>query len=219
MGAYRVTQDGRNIDLLAVCPQASRDALVQTFLGPVLVLALALRGAWCLHASAVLWQGQAIAMLGESGSGKSTLAAYLGLQNGARGQRLADDVLPVVPEGESLVALPRFPQLKVPPEQHAGDLIPERTPLAALYVLPAEHVGEERITLQPLAPRQAALALVRHTVAARLFDNALLARHLAFCVETAARTPVRRLIYPWRQEALPEVRDRIAADLEALARG
>ena len=47
----------------------------EALLGPALNLALAWRGVWCLHAGAVLHDGQVIVFLGVSGSGKSTLAA------------------------------------------------------------------------------------------------------------------------------------------------
>ena len=60
------------------------------------------------------------------------------------------------------------------------------------------------------------LALVSHTVAARLFGKDLLAQHLAFCAQAAAQMPVRRLAYPRRFDTLPRVRDALAADLETL---
>ena len=65
----------------------------EVILGPALVLALALRGIWSLHASAAMFQDQTTVFLGESGQGKSTLAAYLSNSPGWR--LVADDILPV----------------------------------------------------------------------------------------------------------------------------
>jgi len=69
-------------------------------------------------------------------------------------------------------------------------------------------VHSKLVTLVP-GQRQAMQTLIRHTVAARLFDRPLLAAHLDFCAEAAARIPVRRLAYPHRREVLPQVRDAI----------
>ncbi|MCB0243469.1 MAG: hypothetical protein KDI12_08675, partial [Anaerolineae bacterium] len=58
----------------------------------------------------------------------------------------------------------------------------------------------------PLDNKTATLALLSHTVAARLFDANLLRRHLSFCAEVAASVPVRRLVYPHRPDALAAVK-------------
>ena len=42
----------------------------QVILGPALVLALALRGTWCLHASAVIYEDRTIAFVGEFWAGQ-----------------------------------------------------------------------------------------------------------------------------------------------------
>ena len=62
-------------------------------------------------------------------------------------------------------------------------------------------------------------ALIRHTVAARLFDKPLLAAHLDFCAEAAARIPVWRLAYPHRRDVLPQVRDAIRRSLSGSPAG
>ena len=213
VGSFHVAVSGSPITLLETAPGASSGAIEEALLGPVIILSLALRVTWCLHAAAVTCGAGGAAFVGESGSGKSTLAAFLAREGGF----LADDILPVTVEAAGLTAWPRFPQLKLPREQQTADLIPERAPLRAIYVLESPD-GADAISIQPLGQSQAALALVRHTVAARLFDDALMARHLAFCAEAAGRIAVRRLNYPRRWDALPTVRDRIAADLAAVER-
>lgn len=156
-------------------------------LSSALVLALALQGTFCLHASAVIVEQQAIAFLGESGRGKSTLAAYLS----PTWPRLVDDVLPVT---ASAWCWPHFPQ-PLPVTTTATSL-----PLRAVYVL-----AEGELTLSPLTPVDTALLLARHTIAAKLFPPPLLARHFDFCTQLGAKLCANRLQYPRQRNALPHV--------------
>lgn len=196
--ACTVSPDGRTI--AGASAAEGLPLLVDLVLGPALCLALALRGAFCLHAGAVVVGGRIVAFLGDSGAGKSTLARLLGWP------RAADDILPVA----GPAARPRFPQLKLAPQDQPGAGLPEELPLAAFYCLdpPAETVA-----VRPLSSRDAALSLVHHTVAARLFDPGLLDRHLGFCARLAAEVPVRALAYPRELGVGPRVRAAIAADL------
>lgn len=209
-GEFSVTADGTAA--IALEPAMADGTLAEVLLGPPLVLALAIHGVWCLHASAVSVEGCVVAFAGESGNGKSTLAASLNGAGGGGWRRLADDTLPVSLDAEGLLALPHFPQLKLPAaEQHPVDA-PARLPLAGVFVI-APPEGESAVTVRLLARREAMQALIRHTVAARLFDRPLLAAHLDFCAEAAARVPVWRLGYPHRREALPQVREAIRRTL------
>ena len=174
--------------------------LAAALLGPGLVLALALRGIWCLHASAAGPDAAAVALAGESGSGKSTLAAALAALDGWR--RIGDDILPLSLRGAGAVALPRFPQPNLAPELQWRPPAPGRLDLAEVCLL---EPGGEEVRLRRSPRRAAALALVRQTVGARLFDRDLQAVHLEFCAELAGRLPVRVLRFPRRQEALPEM--------------
>jgi hypothetical protein len=70
-----------------------------------------------------------------------------------------------------------------------------------------------------LNERDAAVALIRHTVAARLFEPDLLRQHTAFCAEAAGNTPVRLLGYPRKFTWLPGIADRLGADLARLDEG
>ena len=171
--------------------------------GPALVLALALHGTWCLHASAVMLRGQAIVFLGESGWGKSTLAAYLS-EGKREWQRVADDILPVTIRSSRVEAWPHFPQLKLSAESQPGPHLPEQMSVHGFCVL--TEAGEGRLPELQLFPRgQATRKLVSHTAGARLFAPSLLADHLAFCAETARCVPVYALTYERRRETLMEV--------------
>jgi hypothetical protein len=174
----------------------------QIILGPGLVLALALRGVWCLHASAVIYKETVFVFLGESGQGKSTLAAYL---SKAGWQLVSDDILPVTGDSGGLHAWPHFPQLKLPSTAQPGLGFPERLPLGKICLLiPA---GKDDIpTAQLLSPGETVKVLLGQTAGARMFSLDLLKRHLEFCAWSAAQISACSLVYPHRKEALPLVK-------------
>lgn len=185
-------------------PGAGDSAVEEALLGPALALALARRGIFVLHASAVVLEGRgAIGFLAESGAGKSTLAGLLA----AGGMALAADDLLAVKEGP--VALPHFPQLKLGPAAMAAIAgLEPRFPLLGLYELepvpPGEEVGSE------ILPAVSAAALVlRHTIAGRLFASDLLAAHLDFAAGIAGSVPVGRLKVPRRMDVAAEVLQRL----------
>ena len=212
-GTVGINSQGTEIVLHERAPNGSPDVLSEVVLGPALILALALQGTWCLHASAVASSGQVVCFLGRSGSGKSTLAAFLDEFDRSY-CRLADDILPVRPGRDGLDTLPRYPQLKLPPDaQPSLGVAAERVPLAAIYVIAGTDRVETKPEVRSLAAQDATLALVRLTVAARIFDNHLLARHLAFCANVAGQIPVRELAYPRSYDMLPKVGRLLAADL------
>ncbi|MEM9552693.1 MAG: hypothetical protein AAGC60_00420 [Acidobacteriota bacterium] len=215
LGSFRVAADGRSIRWRAAGSTVDELA-AEAVLGPPLVLALALQGVFCLHASALAVgdaEGERIvAFLGDSGAGKSTLAATIaalssGGLNAWRDVRLAaDDILPWWPGPD--LALPRFPQLKYPTDQQPSLRLPERLPFAELVLLePAPPDG--RVVDTRLSRHQGALALLRHSVASTLFHKSLLGRHFDACSALAATVPMRRLRVPRRPEALVEVFERL----------
>lgn len=177
-------------------PGAGEAAVEEALLGPALALALARRGTFVLHASAVVWSGGAIGFLGESGAGKSTLARLLTSQ----GLALAADDLLAVDEGPA--ALPHYPQLKLDEAAMAAiAALAPRYPLLGLYELAP---GEE-VAVEELPGVSAAALLLRHTIAGRLFSKDLLAAHLAFMGDMAGRVAVARLRVPRRMDVGGEV--------------
>jgi hypothetical protein len=183
---------------------SDQDIFQEALFGPALILYLALSDTWCLHASAVARNGRAVAFMGDSGRGKSTLAAFLADREGW--QRIADDILPITAGPAGVTASPHFPQLKLPLKAHPSPDLPVQIPLAAVYLLERPNLEDDdqtAVRLEPLSRYQAALALIGHTVAARLFDKTLLARHAHFCADAAV--PVYRLTYPHRYELLPQI--------------
>lgn len=171
------------------CPAPPADAAAcEAAAGIGLVAALAARGVFCLHASAVRWRGGCVAFTGASGAGKSTLARALDAARLA--PRVADDVLPLDRDG---LAWPAFPQWKLPPDAwwHARGGALRLEALAVLARGPAAHC-----TALPAA--QAVQALVGATAGARAFPEPVLAEHLAMVARWSRRVPVWRLTVPDR---------------------
>ncbi len=187
-------------------------ALLELLAGPMLLLPLAGKGIFGLHASAVRIDGGLVAFAGESGVGKSTLAAA-----GARAgvwQRRADDLLPWTLSSLGPIGLLEYPQLKVPELGAVARKEPE-LPLEAIYFLasnPESSAGE--VTISPLGAKQGALALTRHTASSRLFDGGRLERLLETAAVAGESLPMRRLIVPRKLSYLPKVWEAVLGDLQ-----
>jgi hypothetical protein len=176
----------------------------ETILGPVIVFALALRGVWALHSSAVMINDQVVAFVGESGRGKSTLAAYLSGCDGMRS--VADDILPLQIEKDQLIALPHFPQLKISMDKQSWIGLPESLPLQKIVLLESVEPNAEP-ALRKLNSREAMQTLLAHTAGTRMFGADLLAKHFEFCAQAIKPLAVYALSYPHRREALPIVKE------------
>ncbi len=189
---FWVSADGSCVEAFALPADAAlREELL---LGPALLLALAQRGVFGLHASAILGNAGAVLLLGPSGSGKSTLARHA---LGEGGLRLADDVAPVWLAANGPRLLPRFPQLKLSPALCVDDL---ELPVAAMIWV---EIGEGALAMTQLGQTEVSRCLLRDSVAARLFTPALLARHLDTCAALAMSIPGWRVLVP---RAAPEQR-------------
>jgi len=209
-GSFWTAADGGTICQVSCSGSTDLTFLAEAFLGPPLILALALRGIWCFHASAIEFEHQMVAFMGESGAGKSTLAVYLAKLPGVR--RVSDDILPVMWEDGKLYALPHFPQLKIPQHQQPGLGFPQKLPLMAVYYLDEQPA----ISIKGLGSGNSALLLAGHTVAARLFDRQLLSNHFSFCGQAAAGISVRGLAYPRQWTELPWVLQALKDDLDSV---
>lgn len=206
---------------------AQRDLMEMRLLGPVLSLWLERLGIPALHASAIRLGQGSVAFLSHSGGGKSSLAAAF-VQAGAA--LLTDDVLPVEESGETFLARPGYPQMRLEPDgsRHFLDGIgglkpvsPDDTklhvpigtegfgafhdsslPLTALYVI--ERHGKPGIV--PLTRREAVIELVRHSFSPYLVEAlGLQPRRLDLFARLVHQVPVLRLSYPSGFESLPGV--------------
>lgn len=217
--------------------EASLEAFQTYFLGQVISFSLLKLGIEPLHATVVVIDGEAVALVGDTGYGKSSLAAaFLQAGHGL----LTDDLLTVKKNGNSLVAYPGPQRIKLFPETaklflgeqvvgtsmnpHTKKLIialnPSQSshtprPLRAIYVLrhPKEQARSKRVRISERRQRLAFLDVVSNTFNTvikspeRLTQQFNLAAHLAFEI------PIRSLSYPRDLSRLPEVVERIRTDL------
>jgi hypothetical protein len=124
---FCVSADGREI--WSCWPDRATLADTETYLlGPVIGFALRSRGVLCLHASAVVIDGHAVALAGGSHAGKSTTAAAFAA---AGYPVLTDDLVAVRPDGERWSVAPAYPYLKVW-EDSAGHLFGSKIELPRL---------------------------------------------------------------------------------------
>ncbi len=212
-GRLSITRDEQGRSWIEADLWADAPLSEEVILGPALSLALALQGIWCLHASAIVVDGAVIAFIGESGMGKSTLAAFLGAETQRGWRPAADDILPIGFTDDGLCAFPHFPQLKLSAAQQPWIGLPQALPVQAICLLASVQAEHATVDCDLLEPRSATLALIRHTVAARLFGGDLLAQHLAFCTEVAAQIPVYRLTFARQRDALPKIAATLTATL------
>ncbi|MDZ7841402.1 MAG: hypothetical protein U5R46_11390 [Gammaproteobacteria bacterium] len=197
-GRYSLSADGSIITLLELVPPPEIELVEECTLGAPLIVGLALRECWFLHAATVVVDGRAVVFAGPSGSGKSTLAARLDHEPGCR--RIADDLLGLRLSDGIVGAWPAYPQLKLP---HASQPRLPTAAVGAIYILrPA--APSERFRIRRIEKSEKLIALVRHSVSARLFPAGVLSRHLEFC-RAAALVEMTEIVYPRTERALEEI--------------
>jgi hypothetical protein len=210
--------DGRGSKVWSTWPQTLLPEDVATYLlGPVLGLLLRLRGVICLHASAVAWNGFAIAFVGSEGAGKSTTAAALA----GRGYPVVSDDIVALTENENhFLVLPAYPYLSLwseaaemlfgpdaalpafSPSYDKKQLLLEENglpfasgplPLGAIFLL-SERSDEERAPwLEPAAAQESMIRLVADSYATNLLNPEMRAREFALLGRLLAAVPVFRL--------------------------
>jgi hypothetical protein len=208
-------------------PDADYAALEFTLYRGVLPRILHLRGATCLHASAVAVSGGVVAFCGPSGAGKSTLSAALV----SRGLALvSDDVLPLrCASSGSLLAGPGLPELRLHPA--TAELIgvnhrmtpplpgetkahwqPRRAPdtplpLLGVYLLEPSLRGssEQLASTAPLPPPQALLGLLSNSFWVHPQQTGALATDLLRVGELLRSVPVCRLAFELSEAGLDAV--------------
>ena len=226
---YRLSADCLRVTCHPV-PGVPDATIRDLYLNQVLPLALSQRGKLVLHASAVEVDGRAAVFLGESGRGKSTLAASFA----SAGHRfLADDGLVLEREGQTYVAQPSHPSIRLWQDSETALLRPPgmgsaQSPLPAkARHLPGSRLafcGEPRVlghiyalgrgtsrevAIEKLSPREAVVGLLSNSFLLDIKDQALLSRHFDRIADLAQLPICYRLDYPRMFEVLPEIRQAI----------
>lgn len=184
LGFLRVDLDAQ---VAAVDPAMDAAAAREILLGPGLLLLLAARGVYGIHASAIRVDGRCFVLPAPSGSGKSTFAR-LAAEAGA--EALTDDISPLLLQDGVLRLRPRYPQLKWEDPWRTPDL---DLPVSAIVFLQRDGSA---LALEPLGAAEASRLLIRDTVAARLFPPQLLRAHLQAMARFAESVPCWRLRWP-----------------------
>jgi hypothetical protein len=209
-------------------------------LGPVLGFVLRLRGAVCLHASAVALGGRAVALVGPAGAGKSTTAAAFA----RRGiPVLSDDVVVLDRRGASLWVQPGNPRLRLWPQSAevlfgAPDALPLLTPnwdklyldlggngfafqetplpLGAVYLLGTRNGDTHSPFVEPLPSREGLMELVANTYVNYLLDAPMRAREFELLGRLVRCVPVRRVVRPEDLARLPALCQAVLEDFQGL---
>jgi hypothetical protein len=221
--------------------EISDEALRSFTFGHVFSRFLAARGVETLHATAAAIDGGAVAFLGNCGYGKSTMASWL-LRGGLK--LMTDDVLVIRHSGRAPIAYPGLPQIKLLAdsasplfEPSAGKpmctgalklIFPlderqyhgEPAPLAALYLLaPPAEAGEEisiEPTIEPVRGGAALVGLIENLFIDTLLSPERQKRMLAVLHRLCQEVPVRKLAYPRRHDVMPQVVERVVADVRQI---
>jgi hypothetical protein len=207
----------RGKEIWALWPEkSSLEEACSYLLGPVLGLLLRLRGITCLHASAVVLSGQAVAFVGAEGAGKSTTAAAFAREGHAV---LSDDVVALEERDSGFLVMPAYPQVCLWPDSVASlygsaDALPHFStgwekhrltlgsgraqfenrpvPLGAIYFL-GERRAEAAPAVEPVRAQAALLSLVADTFANKILDRAMRAKEFEILGRLATAVPVRRV--------------------------
>lgn len=204
-------------------------------LGPVMGFVMLLRGIVCLHASAIVVDDEAVALLGSAGSGKSTTAAAFS----TRGYSiLAEDVVTLDDRGDHFLVRPGYPCIRLWPasvkalygsETYLPKLTPnwekcyldlkhqfhgDALPLAAIY-----HLGERRHEatapfVETLGPAEGLLSLIANTYATKLMNKAMRAREFELLTRVLNNVPLRRVTPHADPARISELCDRILTDFQ-----
>ena len=212
-------------------------------LGPILGWVLRLRGVTCLHASAVVVDGQVLAFVGDAGAGKSTTAAAFAQ---AGYGVLSDDVVALVDGGHHFLVQPAYPRIRlwsdsaialygkvdmlpriVPTSQtwdkryldlnQDGYQFPCQTlPLTAIYLLNERSNHNDAPYIETISESTGLVSLVGNTYGNYLLDKDMRQQEFEL-LGRLIKTVKMRQVTPHRDVArLPQLVETVLADFTAL---
>jgi hypothetical protein len=235
---FQINGEGTRIEW-ARLNGAPENTLRHLLLDQVLPMVLNLRGGEALHASAVMTPEGAIAFCGSTGSGKSTLAAIFASHGDTV---VTDDCLPICAHEARLYGAPGYPGLRLWQtvvdemgwSDHAQESVAHYTAkLRALGKTPAanfplqEFVLRAIYILEPLeessgvefvelSPRDRMMGLLSYAFRLDVTDRMMLARQFQRMEAFAGMAPIRKLCLPRNAQRIPNMRERILADVKEL---
>jgi hypothetical protein len=209
-------------------------------LGPVMGFVLLLRRLVCLHASAIVVDDAAIALVGPAGAGKSTTAAAFS----ARGfSVLAEDVVTLDDREDRFLVRPAYPCIRLWPAsavslygsrsalppltpnwdkcyldltQQSGQFENEPRPLAAIYLLGERSDDPRAPFVEPLDRAEGLISLIANTYGTKLLDRHMRAREFELLSRVLAHVPLRRVTPHTDPDRIPALCHRLLAAFERL---
>jgi hypothetical protein len=233
---FLISADGLDISGRPL-ERGSWDMFPASLMGQAVSYSLIKLGIEPLHATVVVLDEGAVALLGDSGYGKSTLAAAL---VSAGGRVLTDDLLVVQRRDDRYLAYAGPPRLKLFPDSAELLTLPrsgrERmspltskmvvplsgasaweaaTPLSVIYLLPSPESERPAagVSFETRSSAQGALDLIANTINTDVIHADRLTAQFRFATDLAHAVPVRSLQFPRGLQYLPEVVSAIRTDL------
>ncbi len=176
---------------------------LEVITGPALIALMAQNGVFCLHAGAVRTLAGNILFIAESGVGKSTLSA----DAGESWVQIADDISPLSMDEDGFYILP-FPQLKLAQNKPANGIPQSDCSVDMIIRLSRQESSD--IVITQLKPMDSFLQLIKHTVAAKLFNGHLLEEQAVFAQQLSSSVPMVEVAYPRDLTKLEDLRGEIA---------
>ena len=206
-------------------------------LGPVMGFVMLLRGIISLHASAVVLDSEAVALVGPAGSGKSTTTAGFS----AKGfDVLADDVVTLDDRTDHFWVRPAYPCIRLWPasvktlygsDSHLPKLTPnwdkryldltgrfptKAVPLSAIYLFGERRDEAGAPFVQAVDRTDALLSLIANTYTNYLIDRSMQARQFDLLTRVLANVPVRRVMPHADPQRVQQLCDCILEDFASL---
>lgn len=205
-------------------------------LGPVMGFVLRLRGTVCLHASAVVVEDRAVALLGLPGAGKSTTAAAFACSGFPV---LSDDVVALKDEGPRLLVQLGYPRVNLWPDSvcrlfGSEDALPRITPtwdkrylplgenghrfasnplpLGAIYILDGRDSSLSAPVIEEVSGKEAFMTLVANTYVNYLLDQNMRRTEFDVLSRLISGIPVRRVRAPEEPSAIFALCEALADD-------
>ncbi len=231
--------DRNGTELWVTWPESQTPEDMATYLlGPVLGLVLRLRGVACLHASAVVVDGKAIALVGTSGAGKSTTAAAFAK---AGYKVMADDIVALDEQSGAFFVRPAYPRIRLWPSSVEAlfgteDALPlltptwdkryldllndsqrfqsEPLPLAAIYLLDERSSDARAPFVETLPDNRMLMTLVANTYANYLLDKPMRAAEFTSLGRLCRQIPFRKVTPHADAKFLPELCRVIVEDFQ-----
>jgi hypothetical protein len=236
--------DGSGSEVWATWPDdLTLEDTTTYLLGSILGWVLRLRGVVCLHASAVVINGQVAVFLGAAGAGKSTTAAAFA----QRGYPvLSDDVVALVDQGTTFWVQPAYPRIRLWNSSVAAlygspEVLPRIVPthptwdkryidltqpgyqfpqhslsIAAVYVLHERSDAQNCPSIGPMPIQEQLITLVTNTHTNYLLDKQQRAQEFEVLSRLVKHVPVRQMTPHPDITHLPQLIDTVLEDFQSI---